>query len=321
MAFDQELLTRIGFDHLSHHQFTKEKVVLRDGRSADLWVHKESGHGVLDPSFWEASEYYEAEYRNEYAATLGGESSPEDHLTTYGDLNRRQFEVLATHLTDETKYLEIGCSFGGVLAHVEAAGVDKCVGVDPNKEDCAFVSNRLAKSQIINDTFEDVELEDDHFDLIASFEVLEHIANPRQFLEKAARLLSSGGRLCIEVPNHDDALLRNYKNRGYRNFYYHKAHIHYFTPTSLSELCKSCGLTGQVSGLQMYPFFNQVHWLLNEGPQESGDLALHWLDPAKGTSDIDLKINQFYEDVSQAYVRLVETNLASDCLIFMGRKS
>ena len=156
---------------------------------------------------------------------------------------------------------------------------------------------------------------DDKYNLVTSFEVLEHIISPTIFLKKCYELMESGGVINIEVPNHNDALLF-YNSPRYKNFYYHKAHIHYFTDKSLSELFERNGFDGKVSSFLMYPFFNHVFWCQNDKPQGSANIALNTPIP----TDSFQEINDFYKDVENQYEELINKHMLGDCLVFQGIK-
>ena len=89
---DKDLLARVGFFHYNAEEFESRKVVLRGGQEAVLWVHVDSGHGILDPRFWVGSDYYQESYRAEYSAeSAGSRVAPEEHFNTYRALNEKQF--------------------------------------------------------------------------------------------------------------------------------------------------------------------------------------------------------------------------------------
>jgi 2-polyprenyl-3-methyl-5-hydroxy-6-metoxy-1,4-benzoquinol methylase len=318
---DKDLLARVGFSHYCAEEFESKKIVLRSGQEAVLWVHADSGHGILDPRFWVGSDYYQEDYRSEYSAeSAGAKVKPEEHRNIYCDLNERQFALFANHLSRDTRYLEIGCSFGGVLKRVADFGVDTCHGIEPNEEDAQFVQKACSQSRIFNATFEELNLESEYYDVVASFEALEHMVSPGSTLQKVSGVMKKNGFIIIEVPNHRDLLLSCYENIGYENFYYHKAHIHYFTKESLSRLFEACGFVGAVSSFLMYPFFNQVFWHQNRGPQTSAEIALATPKPASNDSVAGTEINKFFAQVEQDYENLVNRHGVGDCLVYQGRK-
>ena len=110
-----ELLEATGFTFEQPEQYECRDIVLRDGRAAKLWVNREDGHGILDRAFWEGESYYQEQYRKEFSAQVDTKTSPTEHLSVYKETNLKQFEMFAHRVTAGTKYLEVGCSFGGVI--------------------------------------------------------------------------------------------------------------------------------------------------------------------------------------------------------------
>lgn len=321
-SIDIDLLKRVGFDHHTPDRYEKKNITLRGGDNAILWEDKITKHGILDPVSWEQTNYYTEEYRKDFSSKIGGSLFPGDHLLMHKNLCARQFKQFEQLLRPTTKYLEIGCSSGGILDLVLQSNIAECHAIEPNKADAQYLLKKYVdKINIINSTFETAKVPDNYYDIIASFEVLEHLVSPGDFLKKAIAKLKQGGYLHLEVPNHKDALLAVYQQPHYNSFYYHKAHIHYFTANSLQELCNQCGLKGKISGFQMYPFTNQMHWVLNGKPQGSVDIATQVIQPCEGVTAAQQAINNFYLRISEEYESLVNDYDVSDCLVFQGEKN
>ena len=298
--------------------FIEKNITLRDGRSAKLWVNKCDGHGILDPEFWETPEFYLEDYRTEFSAKLDSFTSPAEHSKIYEKTNKRQFKQFKNKINAKTKFLEIGSSFGGILKHVDRLDIKRCDSIEPNKSDVEYLKSKMKNSNIINSLFEKHEF-DTKYDLIVSFEVLEHVFDLNLFLSKLSEITEIGGYINFEVPNHLDALLVNYKNDRYQSFYYHKSHVHYFTPKSLDIIFSNFGFTGKVSSFQMYPLYNQIFWMYNNQPQSSAEVALTYpkLDLLNNTNK---KINKFLKKTNKGYYKLMDKNLCGDCLVFKGKK-
>jgi 2-polyprenyl-3-methyl-5-hydroxy-6-metoxy-1,4-benzoquinol methylase len=320
MSIEKSVLEATGFGNTSLPDYWPKTVVLRDGREAVIWIHRHSGHGILDPKYWESQEFYSEDYRKQFSAEIGRNVKAVEHLKIYNGLNEKQFRTFAQHLDKKTKFLEIGCSFGGILKRAANCGVAICHAVEPNRKDAEFVRESNPQAEIFNTAFENTELQENFYDIVVSIEVLEHVVSPRKFLEKCFNVLKNGGIIHLEVPNHNDVLLSTYENKAYKNFYYHKAHIHHFTEDSLKLLCKQCGFEGQVSSFLMYPFFNHVWWTQNQKPQLSAVSALATLQPTGAKTTAKKAINEFYKKTEQDYEKLINSYMLGDCLIFQGKK-
>tara|TARA_B100000029_G_scaffold466929_1_gene502837 strand:- start:596 stop:1555 length:960 start_codon:yes stop_codon:yes gene_type:complete len=317
---DSQLLLDTGLEY-DINDFSKKSIVLRDGRESVLWVHEPTGHGILDRKYWENidEDYYKEDYRQQSSTNAkGGFVEPKEHLSICEKLNKRQYEQFSDRVNKNTKYLEVGCSFGGVAKNVLDFGVEVCDVVEPNKVDAEFIKENFDGITVYNDLLENVNI-DKKYNLIVSFEVLEHTIAPIEFLKKCNNLMDRGGFINIEVPNHDDVILR-YNTDRYKDFYYHKAHIHYFTDKSLNDICSMAGFDGSVSSFLYYPFFNHVFWLQNNKPQNSAKLALHTPLPTDGKNEVDVELNNFYSEVEDRYDKLINKHTLGDCLVFKGQK-
>jgi len=319
---NKDFLEKTGMSFYQSEDFYQKDITLRKGGKAILWVHKSTGHGILEENKWATEDYYSEEYRKEYSGNASGKKiESENHFKMYKELNKRQFSQFKELLTEGSKFLEVGGSFGGIIDNVLKTHIDECHVVEPNIDDAIFLKNKYDKLKVFNTMLEDANLNREYYDTAVSFEVLEHVPNPRIFLEKINKSLKPGGKIHLEVPNHNDVLLSCYsKKTTYEDFFYHKAHIHYFTEASLSELLSMCGFRGSVSSFLMYPFFNHVYWHFNKSPQLTGTDALTLPEPTSCRTSAEIDINNFYKKVEEEYEKLINKHLVGDCLVYQGEK-
>lgn len=133
--------------------------------------------------------------------------------------------------------MEIGSGFGTFAALAQASGVfTRVVAVEANPEMAAACRSRGL--EVINKCIEDVTGELDAAAVAVAFEVIEHLFEPRTFLEQCARLMRPGGLLVLSCPNgqgFDIALL------GSVSLAIDPEHVNLFNPRSLPLLVESCG--------------------------------------------------------------------------------
>ncbi len=106
------------------------------------------------------------------------------------------------------------------------------------------------------------------FDIVTMWHVLEHVANPVEFLKLACQLVAiETGVVCVEVPNADDELIR--LSAGYRDRNYMIEHISYFHRHTLEAVARRAIPESRVviRGYQRYGIFNYFHWLHFNKPQ------------------------------------------------------
>jgi SAM-dependent methyltransferase len=98
----------------------------------------------------------------------------------------------------DARILEIGCGTGANLDLLMHYGTVE--GIEPDPEARAFASARSGIPIAGGTLPGSVEIEDGRYDLIALFDVLEHIEDDRGALFELARKLAPGGKLLITVP-------------------------------------------------------------------------------------------------------------------------
>lgn len=125
------------------------------------------------------------------------------------------------------KLLEVGCGEGrGVeilLPH--SAGY---LGIDKIQEVIDMLKSKFPNvdfQQAVIPPFKGIE--ENSFDTVVSFQVIEHIENDRLFLEEIYRVLKPGGKAIISTPNINHTLSRN------------PWHIREYTPKQLIDLSAS----------------------------------------------------------------------------------
>lgn len=106
---------------------------------------------------------------------------------------------------DGMSILEIGCAKGDFIDHINSKFKVSTMGLEFNTEAAKIAQTKGLDVRTINleelaDPFKNT------FDLVCSFQVLEHIANPIEFLNASIKLLKIDGRLIISVPNNDSYL-------------------------------------------------------------------------------------------------------------------
>jgi SAM-dependent methyltransferase len=136
---------------------------------------------------------------SEHLPETGERITPEVcHDATYLDhLNRYRF---ATQFVDGKRILDIACGEGYGAAGLMRAGAASVVGVDVNPDVVAHACAKYGIDARLG-TAEQIPAEDESFDVVVSFETLEHLSTPGVFLREIARVLVSGGRAVLSTPN------------------------------------------------------------------------------------------------------------------------
>jgi 2-polyprenyl-3-methyl-5-hydroxy-6-metoxy-1,4-benzoquinol methylase len=217
------------------------------------------------------SHFYASEFEGFMAGragAAGGWTKVDDHIRANESTRLRRMRYLQPHLQPGARILEIGCSSGFMLQPLVRAG-HACVGIEPSG---VFGDYLRSRDLEIYQTLEQLSeaRSDARFDLIMHFFVLEHIAEPREFLQAQLALLKSGGTLVFEIPNAADPLYSVYDIAAFERFYWSIAHAWYFSEDSLHHLLKQIGRRYQVLREQRYDLSNHMVWARDGRPGGSG---------------------------------------------------
>ena len=101
---------------------------------------------------------------------------------------------------DQARILEIGCGTGHNLAMLQRFGEVDAVELDESVREIA--ERRLGRKIMSSRLPELEEVGDGNYDLIAAFDVIEHIESDDAALKAIAGKLRPGGRLAMTVPAH-----------------------------------------------------------------------------------------------------------------------
>jgi SAM-dependent methyltransferase len=110
--------------------------------------------------------------------------------------------TFAARLAREKRVLDAGCGAG--YGSAELAGMaHSVIGIDVAAEAVEFARQHypLPNLQFEQGSCTSLPHGDASFDLVVAFEVIEHLANWREFLLEVRRVLSSGGQFIVSTPN------------------------------------------------------------------------------------------------------------------------
>jgi 2-polyprenyl-3-methyl-5-hydroxy-6-metoxy-1,4-benzoquinol methylase len=135
------------------------------------------------------------------------------------------------------RILDVGCGVGYFLQHAITKGweVYGTEFTDAAIESCSSKGINMKQGTISTDWYEK-----DSFDIITSFEVIEHINNPLDEVKNFYQLLRKGGLLYFTTPNFN-CFERFWLKSAYSVICYPE-HLCYYTPKTIDFLMKQVGL-------------------------------------------------------------------------------
>ena len=206
-------------------------------------------------------EYYDTgEYREKLNQSLSLDSEIEGHEL----LNRFTFESIWPLSVRNKHVLDVGCGSGHLLDALSGASKNQ-VGIEP----CSpYLASIIEKGYEAYSSIQDCTNKgrEKYFDLGFSIQVIEHVLNPRLFLEDIRLLLKPGADLLISTPNRDDILMSLMPD-DFPSFFYRTQHRWYFDANSLEFCAKSAGFEiVEMKYIHRYAMSNTLHWLRDKLP-------------------------------------------------------
>jgi len=151
-----------------------------------------------------------------------------DHLERY--------RFAARFIPDGAAVLDAACGMGyGSWMLAELARPRAVIGVDISTEAIGYgvLHYPHARVALVRADLLKLDLGDQRFDVIVSFETLEHICEDRIFLTRLRRALAPGGMLIVSTPNQDVMPF---------DPVYYAQHVRHYTSGEFADLLTACGL-------------------------------------------------------------------------------
>jgi SAM-dependent methyltransferase len=129
---------------------------------------------------------------------------PDDTEPGIVAIHLKRYEF-ARPLCGERDVLDAACGVGYGTAYL-AEEARHVVGVDVDTGAIAYARRRYVRSNVefVQQDLGKLDLPDDSFDVVVSFETIEHLAQPEAFLAHAARVLRADGVFVVSTPRVDE---------------------------------------------------------------------------------------------------------------------
>lgn len=169
-----------------------------------------------------------------------------EHIFPASENNRREkihrpmlqylLDICERHAIRQGTLVEVGPGFGTFAALASESGrFERVIGIERTPEMAKSCRDRGVT--IIERAVEDVDPKEIGFaDVLACFEVIEHLFAPERFLRIIGKLLRPGGLLLLTCPNGEgfDTMML-----GARSVAVDSEHVNLFNPESLSALLRT----------------------------------------------------------------------------------
>jgi SAM-dependent methyltransferase len=220
--------------------------------------------------------FYESEFEDFMARRAGPGGlwhDPEKHVQKNEPERLRRMRTLEKLLPEKSgRILELGSSSGFMLFPMAEMGFD-IISVEPSLQFSEFIRSRGITCFNWTEDLLDSDALGDGFDLIMHFGVLEHVNDPEYFIRQQWDMLRPGGKIMMEAPCADDALLTVYDIPELEKFYWVLAHYWNFSAKSLGQLINKMELKYEIRLDQRYDLSNHLAWAQDRKPGGAGSFT------------------------------------------------
>ena len=189
--------------------------------------------------FYDIGGYYtQAGYSTATGGTTSFLSRLRTHLAWRFDRSQDPIDVITRRLTQGAAIVDIGCGEGSALKLMAARGL-RASGVE---RDTKSASLQGLSAQVFEGSAEALpaQLPRGSFDAVLFKQVLEHLVDPVDALQRAATLLKPGGLVFVEVPNNESAVAQQ-SGLAWQHMDVPR-HVNFFTTDTLAAAVRAAGL-------------------------------------------------------------------------------
>lgn len=159
---------------------------------------------------------------------------------------------------------DVGCGGGSFLDGI--AGVaSRIIAIEPSRElyGDSLVARGYEYYQYIEDA---ISGNKESVDFVFSFQVVEHVSNPKNFLSSISKMMAPGALLFLSTPNRMD-ILNNLLEKDFKKFFYRSVHRWYFDYESISTLLLLSGFKiEEIKFNHGFGLSNTLAWLRDKKP-------------------------------------------------------
>ena len=211
----------------------------------------------------------EKDYEDYYTSTryrekLENTSSIQKFYEMHDEESLQKLTYTGTKIFRDKLVMDIGCGGGAFLDYLLGVA-RKIIGIEPSK---AYRDEMTKKGY---KTFpymkEAISEYANHVDIITSFDVIEHVEQPGDFLREIYQLLNKKGQAIIGTPT-QTPIMCSLLGTAYKEFLFSVQHPWIFNEASLKILAKQVGFSKvEIKYYQRYGIGNCISWLINKEPK------------------------------------------------------
>ena len=205
-------------------------------------------------------DYYES---TEYRSRIETDSSVEEYYKNHDVDTLFKLKITGTAIFRNKVVADVGCGGGSFLDFLQGV-CSEIIAIEPSEEYRKTLSKKYHTypyaSVAMSDWGEKV-------DVVTSFDVIEHVSDPRGFLKDSFNLLKEGGKIFIGTPT-DYPILRQMLGDTFNKFIFQVHHPWILSEKIVKDMADEIGFINiKVHTIQKYGLGNLLCWLNEQKPR------------------------------------------------------
>ncbi len=187
----------------------------------------------MDEDLKKQQELYDQGWRKELAAGKEQRGNLRTNLEFLAETNL---------LKPNDRILEIGCGIGSVVFELSGQGYD-ITGTDISGQAITYGLKKYGDIKLQVQPAEDLQFEDETFDVVLSFDLFEHIARVDRHISEVHRVLRKDGFYLLQTPNKYSNMI--FETLYHKSLKWRRTHPSLHTPGQLRQRLSGHGFETQ----------------------------------------------------------------------------
>lgn len=204
-------------------------------------------------------DYYDSpQYRIDYNNTI----NIKEFYKEYDTNDTNKISKIGLHNLRDQIIADFGSAAGTFLQAV--SNISKyTIAIEPSKH---FHETLKEYNKYVYSYGKDLVQSNNKINIATSFDVIEHVTSPIDYLKEIYKSLENGGKLYLKTPNFTD-LLHELSPEEYDKFNFRTAHLYYFCIDSLEYILKRSGFKEfTIKYTHDYDMSNLIYWMKDKKP-------------------------------------------------------
>lgn len=219
------------------------------------------------------------------------------------------------NIQDIANVLDVGTGYGFLLKELHRQEDLGVTGVELSRQEATYAKSTLGLN-VINAFLSDSGLPKEHYDLVTSFEVIEHIPYPASFIQEMVEYAKLGGYLLIMTDNFESYMAKSL-GAGFPKWIPH-SHISHFSTATLKRAIED---TNKLEILKIVSYTPWEIWLrylyykirgISKSPSDSFDLVSTLETEMKG----GYKLFSLRKTVNKMWAKITLSDKMDGALIY-----